>query len=91
MGDAYAKTFDSNGIVRYLKFSNSTLQKELPANLICVDKLLFDEKGNERDMDVDFKKLKLHMSQHSSEPMTLTLCASKSCLCCKFNLSLKMT
>ena len=35
--------------------------------MICVDKLLFDEKGNERDIDVDFKKLKLHMSQHSSE------------------------
>jgi len=67
MGDAYAKAYDSNGMVRYLKFSNSTLQKELPANLICVDKLLFDEKGNERDIDVDFKKLKLHMSQHSSE------------------------
>ena len=37
MGGAYAKVFDSNGMVRYLKFSNSTLQKELPANLICVD------------------------------------------------------
>ena len=44
-----------------------TLQKELPANLICVDKLLFDEKGNERDIDIDFKKLKLHMSHDSSE------------------------
>ena len=32
MGDAYAQALDSNGIVstRYLKFSNSTLQNELP-------------------------------------------------------------
>ena len=55
MGDAYAKALDSNGMVRYLTFSNSTLQKELPANLICVDKLLFDEKGNEETLTLTLK------------------------------------
>ena len=67
MGDAYAKATDSNGIVRYLQFSNAAYQQELPANLICVDKLLFDEGGKERDIDVDFKRQKLHMSQGSTD------------------------
>ena len=73
MGDTFAKTVDTDGRIRFLQFENSTFQEELPANLLCVDKLLFKDDGSERNMDVDFKKQTLHMSVDSTDAYDIVL------------------